>query len=83
MNSDISACISSIRRRMFKITSAAAIILGMLLAAMYGTGEYLGEQWLSIDDMARLHGPINGVGFSVLGLLGFLFAVPCVGDKRS
>ena len=54
--------------------AAMAGIVGMVLAVVYGVGEYTGAYWLTIPDMALLHGPINGLGFAVGGLLGFRLA---------
>ena len=46
----------------------------MLLAAYYGLGEYLGLRWIDIPQMARWHGPINGLAFTLAGIIGWRFA---------
>ncbi len=46
----------------------------MLLATVYGLGEAREELLITIPRMADLHGPVNGIGFAVSGLLGWLFA---------
>ncbi len=53
--------------------SAGLLLFGMTLAAIYSIGEYTGANWLSIPEMARLHGMANGPGFVLLGLLSWLF----------
>lgn len=49
--------------------SAAAVLFGMVLAGLYGAGEFGGHSLIGLDEMARLHGTANGVGFSLCGLL--------------
>jgi len=58
--------------RGFLRVSAAAVIVGMALAATYALGDALGKDWLLIPRMASTHGLLNGLGFVLLGLLGWL-----------
>jgi YndJ-like protein len=52
--------------------SSTAVLGGMALATIYGIGDALGKDWLLIPRMARTHGLLNGLGFVLLGLLGWL-----------
>jgi hypothetical protein len=54
--------------------SAFAPILPMLLAVDYTAGQAFGIPALSIQDMALIHGDLNGLGFVALGLVGWLLA---------
>jgi len=51
--------------------SSLAVIAGMILAAVYEHGFYTGRAWISIPQMAWSHGILNGVGFSLCGLLAW------------
>ena len=53
--------------------SLASLAFGMLLATVYGLGEALEDLLISIPQMADIHGPVNGIGFAVFGLLGWWF----------
>ena len=57
--------------RLLLLVSSAAVLAGMALAAIYEHGFYSGRSWLSIREMAWSHGLLNGLGFSLLGLLGW------------
>jgi hypothetical protein len=59
------------RARALLALSSVAVIAGMLLAGIYEHGFYTGRSWLSIPEMAWSHGLLNGVGFSLCGLLGW------------
>jgi hypothetical protein len=52
--------------------SSLAVLAGMALAAVYEHGFYTGRTWISIPRMACTHGLLNGVGFSLLGLLAWM-----------
>jgi hypothetical protein len=54
--------------------AAASITIGMMLAGLFGIGEFTETWWLTIPEMARSHGPINGLGFACGGLLGWTLA---------
>lgn len=51
--------------------SAVGLACGMLLAAVFGSGEYAGHARIGIPRMALLHGVSNGILFCLLGLLGW------------
>ena len=53
------------------LVSSLSLLLGMLLAVIYGIGEYRGEQLLGIPLMIPLHGIANSAGFSLAGLYGW------------
>jgi hypothetical protein len=59
------------RARVLLTLSSLAVIAGMALAAVYEHGFYTGRTWISIPRMAWTHGILNGVGFSLLGLLAW------------
>jgi YndJ-like protein len=58
--------------RIFLALSSLAVVAGISLAAIYAIGDWLGKPWLTIPRMASTHGWLNGVGFVLLGLLGWL-----------
>lgn len=68
----LSKTLGSRTARGFLRASAVAVIAGMLLAAAYQLGDSLGKGWLLIPRMASTHGLLNGLGFVLLGLLGWL-----------
>jgi hypothetical protein len=57
--------------RVLLTTSALAVIVPMLLAVQWAVGHVVGTPALSIPDMARWHGAVNAVGFSLAGVLGW------------
>ncbi|HLY09452.1 MAG TPA: YndJ family protein [Planctomycetota bacterium] len=59
------------RSRILLRISSVAVLAGMLLAGIYEHGYATGRTWLSIPEMAWSHGILNGVGFSLLGLLAW------------
>jgi len=56
----------------FVRASPATILAGMTLACVYAFGEFLGKDWIFIPAMARTHGLLNGIGFVLVGLLGWI-----------
>jgi hypothetical protein len=60
------------RRKLLLAVSSLAVIAGMALAGIYEHGFYTGRSWISIPTMAWSHGVLNGVGFSLLGLLAWI-----------
>lgn len=50
--------------------SSLAVVVGMALAVHWAVGSHLGWRVLGLDQMARTHGMLNGLGFVGLGLLG-------------
>jgi hypothetical protein len=66
-----------IRLRLAKVllsVSAVSLVVGMILAATYAVGEFTERYWLLIPQMARLHGTVNALGFTLCGLLGWSLA---------
>jgi hypothetical protein len=61
--------------RLFLCGSSLAVISGMILAAIYALGDFLGKEWLPIPAMASMHGVLNGLGFVLLGLLAWLMEI--------
>lgn len=59
------------RAKALLVVSSLAVVAGMILAAVYEHGYYTGRGWLSIPQMARTHGLLNGIGFSLGGLLAW------------
>jgi len=59
------------RAKALRVVSSLAVIAGMVLAAVYEHGFYTGRTWISIPMMARTHGLLNGIGFSLCGLLAW------------
>ena len=57
--------------RGFLLLSSLSLLLGMLLAVIYGIGQYLEKPLLEIPLMIPLHGIANSVGFSLAGLYGW------------
>jgi hypothetical protein len=57
--------------RLLLVVSSLSVIAGMILAAVYEHAFYTGRSWLSIPRMAWSHGLLNGVGFSLGGLLAW------------
>lgn len=51
--------------------SAASIAAGMLVAGTYELGVFTARGWLSIPDVALVHGPLNGLGFTLGGLMAW------------
>jgi hypothetical protein len=64
-------CMASRRARALVAISALSLVVGMLLVAVYAVGEATGRAWLTVPQMARLHGAINALGFALCGLLGW------------
>ncbi len=51
--------------------SSLSALAGMALALSYAFGQATGIGFISLGQMARTHGPINGLGFVLCGLLGW------------
>jgi len=51
--------------------SSASVVVAMVLAVQYTFGQALGTPSLTIDQMARTHGILNGAGFALCGLLAW------------
>jgi len=51
--------------------SAVSVVAAMAYASLYALADFLGQVWVSIPQMARTHGALNAVAFSVCGLWGW------------
>lgn len=58
--------------RVFLQVAAGAVFAGVVLSGAYAVGDFLGNDALTIPQMARTHGVLNAVGFCLPGLLGWL-----------
>lgn len=66
---------STMARALLRV-AASLLIPGMLLVVVYAIGEYTGNYWLVIPQMAHIHGPLNGPGFVLLSLLAWVVEKP-------
>jgi uncharacterized protein (UPF0548 family) len=57
--------------RSLLVVSAASLVAGMALAAIYALGTYLGRWWLDVPTMIRWHASINALGFALPGVLAW------------
>ena len=60
--------------RLLLLVSSLAVTAGMVLAAVFEHGVSTGRTWISIPQMAWSHGFLNGVGFSLCGLLAYTYS---------
>lgn len=51
--------------------SSSAVLVSMLLAVVYAISNGVGHPLLSIDQMVRIHGTANALGFVLCGLLAW------------
>ena len=58
--------------RIYLRSAACAAFAAFTLAARYAIGEYFLKGRITIPGMANSHGVLNGLGFVLLGLLGWL-----------
>jgi hypothetical protein len=54
--------------------SATSAVVAMVYAGVYALADFLGAVWIAIPQMARTHGMLQAIGFSVCGLLGWIVA---------
>jgi hypothetical protein len=62
----------SVMARILLQAAAGAVFAAMVLALTYVIADYAGSDVLTIPQMARTHGILNGVGFCLPGLLGWV-----------
>lgn len=72
----LGVALPSRRAKTLLVVSSLAVVAGMVLAAVYEHGFYTGRTWISIPRMAQTHGILNGIGFSLLGLLAWTLDRP-------
>jgi len=58
--------------RIYVRLSALAVAVAMILASIYAICDWLKQDWLVIPRMATTHGLLNALGFTLLGLLGWI-----------
>jgi len=68
--------VSRFSAQLFLTIAAASIAFSMALAAVWAIGEYPLQQFVNLDQMERFHGTANALGFTLCGLLGWVFASP-------
>jgi hypothetical protein len=54
--------------------SSVSAFAGMACALAYALGEFTGIGIISLGQMARIHGPLNALGFVLAGLIGWTLA---------
>lgn len=62
--------------------SALAPLLPMVLAVEYSAGHLFGFPTLDIQGMALIHGDLNALGFSLLGLVAWSIGGSAVGETQ-
>jgi hypothetical protein len=60
--------------RVLLIVSSVSAFGGMACALAYAVGEFTGFGVISLGQMARIHGPLNALGFVLAGLVGWAIA---------
>jgi hypothetical protein len=60
--------------RLLHAVSAASLLGGMACALAYAVRDITGTPIISLAQMARIHGPLNGLGFALCGLIGWALA---------
>jgi hypothetical protein len=56
--------------------SAASVFGAMGLAGVWAIGEFPLQQFVHLAEMAKFHGMANALGFTICGLLGWIFSQP-------
>lgn len=62
-------------QRILLVASSAALVIGMVLALIHAVSPHLGID-LVVGGMVWFHGAVNGLGFAMLGLLGWALDPP-------
>jgi hypothetical protein len=57
--------------RVLLALSSVSAFAGMACALAYAVGEFSGIGIISLGQMARIHGPLNALGFVLAGLIGW------------
>jgi hypothetical protein len=60
--------------RVLLALSSVSAFAGMACALAYAVGEFTGIGIISLGQMARIHGPLNALGFVLVGLIGWTMA---------
>jgi hypothetical protein len=75
------ALVESTLARVLLRLSALAPLLPMVLAVEYSAGHVFGFPTLDIHGMALIHGDLNALGFSLLGLVTWSIGGSAVGER--
>jgi hypothetical protein len=62
--------------------ASASVFAAMVLAGAYAIADFLGSDRLTMPQMARTHGVLNGVGFCLPGLLAWLVEMEPAAERR-
>gem|GEM_PF-232759 len=68
--------VSNVLAKILIALSASCLFLTMTFALAYGVGRYTGWWQIGLDTMVTFHGWVNALGFSFLGIVGWLIAAP-------
>ncbi len=60
--------------RVLLALSSVSAFAGMACGLAYAIGEFTGIGIISLGQMARIHGPLNALGFVLVGLIGWTLA---------
>ncbi len=63
--------------------SAVSVWVPMAFALAYAWGEFQGETAVGLIDMARAHGTLNALGFSLCGFLAYSLEPPAAAQPRA
>jgi hypothetical protein len=58
--------------RIYLRAASLAAVSAFSLAGLYAFSEYFDRDWITIPGMSNSHGLLNGMGFVLLGLLGWV-----------
>jgi len=61
--------------RVLLLVATFSVQLAMIYAGVYAAADFAGEVWIAIPQMARTHGILNALGFSLCGLAGWNLAL--------
>jgi hypothetical protein len=75
--------VESTSARVLLRLSALAPLLPMVLAVEYSAGHVFGFATLDIQGMALIHGDLNALGFSLLGLVAWSIGGSASGDSSA
>jgi YndJ-like protein len=85
----LALCLRSLAKTMSHRTSRvllevapASVFAAMVLAGAYAIADFVGSDRLTIPQMARTHGVLNGVGFCLPGLLAWLVEMESAPECR-
>ncbi len=73
---DVAASLDSTLVRILLSCSGASCAFAMLVACIYAAGAADGSRALTIPEMARVHGMLNGLGFVLCGLVAWMVVRP-------